>query len=63
MAERIQHPDGSVTVDGRRERWVLISEVGGWVCAEPDPNGPDGECGMPVETESCSIHYPGLADR
>jgi hypothetical protein len=42
-----------------RERWVIIDTVGGWVCAEPDPDQPDGECGMPVESEPCDRHRDG----
>lgn len=49
-------------VDCRLEMWLLINGVGGWVCAEPDDTTQDGMCGMPVESESCSIHYPGAAD-
>lgn len=43
---------------GRRERWVIVAGVGGYVCAEPDPDGPDGICGMPVEDVPCTIHHP-----
>jgi hypothetical protein len=46
------------TIDGRREAWVIIDEVGGYVCAEPDPGYPGGICGLPVESEPCSIHHP-----
>ena len=46
------------TVDGRREVWLIIDEVGGYVCAEAGPDGPDSICGMPVESEPCSIHHP-----
>ena len=45
-------------VDGRREAWIIIDLVGGWVCAEPEAGQPDGTCGMPVESEPCSIHHP-----
>lgn len=45
-------------IDGRRETWVVIGLVGGWVCAEPDPAFPDGICGMPVESEPCNVHHP-----
>lgn len=45
-------------IDGRREMWLIICGVGGYVCAEPDPRHPDGVCGMPVESEPCSIHHP-----
>lgn len=52
-----------VTVrDGRREAWIVIAGVGGFVCAEPEPDLPDGICGMPVESEPCTIHHPE-ADR
>ena len=43
---------------GRRERWVVVDYVGGWICAEPDPDGPDGICEMPVEDVPCTIHHP-----
>nr|WP_301951245.1 hypothetical protein [Nonomuraea gerenzanensis] len=39
-----------------REVWVIHDEMGGYVCAEPDPEGPDGICGMPTETEPCDRH-------
>lgn len=48
---------------GRREVWVPLPLPGGWVCGEPDPAGPDGVCGMPVESEPCTIHHPGAADQ
>jgi len=38
------------------ERWVIYMGVGGYVCAVPDATGPDGICGMPVETEPCDKH-------
>lgn len=47
-----------VAAHGRREKWALIDGVGGYVCAEPDPAGVDGICGMPVESEPCNIHHP-----
>lgn len=53
---------GIKLVGGRRERWVIIDTVGGWVCAEPDPGQPDGLCGMPVESEPCDIHHPDTAE-
>ncbi|MFI6228577.1 hypothetical protein ACIBCR_14850 [Micromonospora echinospora] len=31
---------------------------GGFVCAVPVPDRPDGICGMPVESEPCSDHAP-----
>lgn len=49
---------GRGEVHGRRERWVVDGLVGSWVCAEPDPAGPDGICGMPVEDVPCTIHHP-----
>jgi len=49
-------------VDGRREAWVVIDHVGGYVCAEPAPALPDGICGMPVESEPCNIHHPEAAE-
>lgn len=45
-------------VDGRREAWIVLHGMDGWVCAEPDPTLPDGICGMPVETEPCTEHHP-----
>lgn len=47
-----------VAAHGRREKWIVLSGVGGYVCAEPDPDRPDGICGMPVESEPCTIHHP-----
>jgi hypothetical protein len=41
---------------GPREAWIVISGVGGYVCAEPDPGRPDAICGMPVESEPCNLH-------
>lgn len=46
------------TVDGRREAWIVVDLVGGYVCAETAPGLPDGICGMPVESEPCHIHHP-----
>ncbi len=43
------------------EVWSDAIPPGGYVCAVPSPNLPDGICGMPVEDEPCSIHNP-LAD-
>lgn len=58
-AEPVRIAGGRVRVsDGRRERWITDPLPGGWVCAEPDPTGPDGECGRPVESEPCEIHHP-----
>lgn len=42
-------------VDGRREMWDPATPPGGWVCAEPG-DGPGGRCGMPVESEPCTVH-------
>lgn len=50
------------TVDDRREAWVVLAGMGGYVCAEPDPALPDGICGMPVESEPCHIHHPEAAE-
>jgi hypothetical protein len=44
-------------IDGRREAWIVIAGIGGYVCAEPDAGKPDGMCGMPVESEPCDIHH------
>lgn len=48
--------------DGRREAWVIVCGVGGWVCGEPDLPGVDSICGMPVESEPCSQCHPGWED-
>lgn len=45
-------------VDGRREEYIRWPLPGGWVCAEPDSSMPDGVCGMPVESEPCTVHHP-----
>ena len=45
-------------VDGRIEAQPPRDAPGGWVCAEPDASTQDGLCGMPVESEPCSIHHP-----
>lgn len=44
-----------------REKWLVIDGVGGYVCAEPVADNPDGICGMPVESEPCTVpgHGPG----
>lgn len=39
-----------------REVWVVIDGMGGYVCGESMPDMPDGICGMPTESEPCSIH-------
>lgn len=31
-------------------------------CAEPDPDGPEGLCGIPVESEPCDVHHPGAVE-
>lgn len=49
-------------VGGRREAWIVIAGIGGYVCAEPDAEQPDGICGMPVESEPCDIHHPGAVE-
>jgi hypothetical protein len=36
--------------------WVVMDEVGGYVCAVPDPSRTGGVCGMPVESEACPTH-------
>jgi hypothetical protein len=48
--------------DGRREAWLVYMGVGGYVCAEPDADKPDGICGMPVESEPCDIHHPDTTE-
>lgn len=52
----------ALTPYGRREAWIVISGVGGYVCAEPDQGKPDGICGMPAESEPCTIHHPDVVD-
>lgn len=43
--------------------WVPDIPPGGWVCAVADPDGPDGLCGEPVESEPCPLHAaPGPWD-
>lgn len=42
--------------DGQRFRWDPRVPPGGWVCAEPDPDRPDRQCGYPVESEPCDRH-------
>lgn len=36
--------------------WDDRDPPGGWVCAAPMPDRPDGYCGMPVESEPCPKH-------
>ena len=38
------------------EVWSDACAPGGYVCATPDPDRPDGICGMPVESEPCPDH-------
>lgn len=38
------------------EVWSDACAPGGYVCAAPDPERPDGICGMPVESEPCNLH-------
>lgn len=45
-------------VHGRREMFDASIPPGGYVCAEPDPEMPDGICGMPVEDVPCTVHHP-----
>ncbi|MEU9837331.1 hypothetical protein AB0D67_37840 [Streptosporangium sp. NPDC048047] len=40
----------------RQGRWIVYMGVGGYVCAAPVPTGPEGICGMPVESEPCPEH-------
>lgn len=46
-----------VIVEGRREVWTVIDLVGGYVCAEPVPGNLGDICGMPVESEPCSLQH------
>ena len=41
---------------GGPEVWSDAVPPGGYVCAAPDPDRPDGICGMPVESEPCLDH-------
>jgi hypothetical protein len=43
------------------KRWVIITGVGGYVCAVPDERYADGICGMPVEDEPCPYHVAPAA--
>lgn len=43
------------------EVWSSACAPGGYVCAVPDPDRPDGICGMPVESEPCAEHQARLA--
>lgn len=60
IAVEIRNEQGPVSAP---ERWVSISGIGGFVCAVPDPAGPDGICGMPVEDEPCDRHTVGKVAR
>lgn len=54
-----RRPAGTVReVDGRLEVWINDPPPGGWVCAEPINNTPEGMCGMPIEDTPCTIHHP-----
>jgi hypothetical protein len=44
------------------EVWSSACAPGGYVCAAPEPDLPDGICGMPVESEPCPIHAPDPED-
>jgi hypothetical protein len=46
-----------MSVDGRLEAWIVIAAMGGWVCAEPYTDLPDGICGMLVESDSCPVWF------
>jgi hypothetical protein len=35
------------------ETWTAAD---GWVCAEVDPNGPNGMCGQPTADKPCPDH-------
>jgi hypothetical protein len=66
QAEMLRTPDevdkgcrfSGLRHDGAPEAWVVIDEVGGWVCAVLDPSRTGGMCGMPVESEPCPTHAP-----
>lgn len=45
------------------EVWSDACAPGGYVCAVPDPDRPDGICGMPVEDEPCAAHQATLAEQ
>lgn len=36
--------------------WSSAVPPGGYVCAVPVPDNPDGICGMPAESEDCTEH-------
>lgn len=65
MAEELERitpwaPTGTVRLnDGRPEMWDPSVPPGGWVCAVPSTKG---LCGIPVESEPCTEHYPAEAD-
>lgn len=42
-------------------KWVVISGVGGYVCAAPESSRTGGICGMPVESEPCPTHAPEVS--
>ncbi|GLZ15647.1 hypothetical protein Acsp04_58820 [Actinomadura sp. NBRC 104425] len=50
---RACRPDGARPAAGRCGR--SGARTGGYVCGAPD-EGPDGICGMPVESEPCPYH-------
>lgn len=55
----LQYPVESGEQQTAPEMWLDLGPYGaGWVCGEPDPDRPDGVCGMPVEDEPCPIHHP-----
>lgn len=58
----MSEPEEIKTIEGRQVMWTPDPFPGGWVCAEPDENMPDGLCRMPTETEPCTVHHPWQDD-
>lgn len=57
IEERQASAAGSPTLDPKHpETWSDAVPPGGYVCAVPDPGKPDGICGMPTESEPCTLH-------
>lgn len=52
----IRRGTGAKPNAGRPERCIIVQGIGGYVCAMPDPDRPDGICGMPTESEPCDQH-------
>ncbi len=55
-------PSTDLPDEVRPEVWDPSVPPGGYVCAVPDERYPGGICGMPVESEPCTEHHPGVAN-